>query len=133
MKYGVFWDVTPSGSCKNRRFGGTYSFHHQSYKNRRASNNVAVTSSSYLADSCHPDDRSNTFLRNIFHPWHSLDTRLSGTQSRSILWTEIPYLCWDQKPGPTARSPLPYLLTGITSSATMFTQHEMNMYGSVEV
>jgi hypothetical protein len=23
MKNGVFWDVTPSGSCKNRRFGGT--------------------------------------------------------------------------------------------------------------
>jgi hypothetical protein len=23
MKNGVFWDVTPWGSCKNRRFGGT--------------------------------------------------------------------------------------------------------------
>jgi hypothetical protein len=23
MKYGVFWDVTTCGSCKNRRFGGT--------------------------------------------------------------------------------------------------------------
>jgi hypothetical protein len=23
MKNGVFWDVTPRGSCKNRRFGGT--------------------------------------------------------------------------------------------------------------
>jgi hypothetical protein len=23
MKNAVFWDVTPSGSCKNRRFGGT--------------------------------------------------------------------------------------------------------------
>jgi hypothetical protein len=23
MKKGVFWDVTPCGSCKNRRFGGT--------------------------------------------------------------------------------------------------------------
>jgi hypothetical protein len=22
MKDGVFWDVTPCGSCKNRRFGG---------------------------------------------------------------------------------------------------------------
>jgi hypothetical protein len=22
-KNGVFWDVTPCGSCKNRRFGGT--------------------------------------------------------------------------------------------------------------
>jgi hypothetical protein len=24
MKNDVFWDVTPCGSCKNRRFGGTY-------------------------------------------------------------------------------------------------------------
>jgi predicted hotdog family 3-hydroxylacyl-ACP dehydratase len=24
MKNGVFWDVTPCGSCKNLRFGGTY-------------------------------------------------------------------------------------------------------------
>jgi hypothetical protein len=23
MKNGIFWDVTPCGSCKNRRFGGT--------------------------------------------------------------------------------------------------------------
>jgi hypothetical protein len=23
MKNGVFWDITPCGSCKNRRFGGT--------------------------------------------------------------------------------------------------------------
>jgi hypothetical protein len=24
MNNDVFWDVTPCGSCKNRRFGGTY-------------------------------------------------------------------------------------------------------------
>jgi hypothetical protein len=24
IKNGVFWDVTPCGSCKNRRFGGTW-------------------------------------------------------------------------------------------------------------
>jgi hypothetical protein len=23
LKIGVFWDVTPCGYCKNRRFGGT--------------------------------------------------------------------------------------------------------------
>jgi hypothetical protein len=23
LKNGVFWDVTPCGTCKNRRFGGT--------------------------------------------------------------------------------------------------------------
>jgi hypothetical protein len=32
MKNAIFWDVTPYGSCKNRRFGGTLYFHHQSDK-----------------------------------------------------------------------------------------------------
>jgi hypothetical protein len=36
MKNAVFWDVTPCGSCENRRFGGTYHHQHQSDKNRRA-------------------------------------------------------------------------------------------------
>jgi hypothetical protein len=34
MKNDVFWDVTPRGSCKNRRFGETLLLHHQGYKNR---------------------------------------------------------------------------------------------------
>jgi hypothetical protein len=34
MKNGVFWDVTPCGSCKNRRFGGTWRLLHQGDKNR---------------------------------------------------------------------------------------------------
>jgi hypothetical protein len=34
MKNGVFWDVTPRGSCKNRRFGGTWRLFHQVDKNR---------------------------------------------------------------------------------------------------
>jgi hypothetical protein len=29
MENGVFWDVTPCGSCKIRRFGGTFRLHHQ--------------------------------------------------------------------------------------------------------
>jgi hypothetical protein len=33
MKNAVFWDVKPCGYYKNRRFGGTYHFHHQGYKN----------------------------------------------------------------------------------------------------
>jgi hypothetical protein len=33
MKNGVFWVVTPCGSCKNRRFGGTWRLH-QGDKNR---------------------------------------------------------------------------------------------------
>jgi hypothetical protein len=34
MKNGVFWDVTPCGSCKNRRFGGTWRLLHQGDKTR---------------------------------------------------------------------------------------------------
>jgi hypothetical protein len=26
---GAFWNVTPYGSCKNRRFSGTYHLHHR--------------------------------------------------------------------------------------------------------
>jgi hypothetical protein len=32
MKNGVFWDVTPCGSCKKRRFGGTWRLLHQGDK-----------------------------------------------------------------------------------------------------
>jgi hypothetical protein len=39
---GVFWDVTPCGYCKNRRFRGTYRLHHRGDKNRRT-RNVAIT------------------------------------------------------------------------------------------
>jgi hypothetical protein len=31
LKNGVFWDVTPWGSCK-KRFGGNYRLHHQGEK-----------------------------------------------------------------------------------------------------
>jgi hypothetical protein len=34
MKNGVFWDVTPCGSCKNRRFGGIWLLLHQGDKNQ---------------------------------------------------------------------------------------------------
>jgi hypothetical protein len=33
MKNVVFWDVAPCGSCKNRRFGGTWRPLHQGDKN----------------------------------------------------------------------------------------------------
>jgi hypothetical protein len=58
MKNSVCWVVTACGSCKNRRFGGTYRPHHQGDKNRRARGKVAsyCYRCSYLADSCHFDD-----------------------------------------------------------------------------
>jgi hypothetical protein len=42
MKNGVFCDVTPCGSCKNRRFGGTLRLLHQGDKNRRTMNSHLV-------------------------------------------------------------------------------------------
>jgi hypothetical protein len=36
MKNAVFWDMTSCGSCKNRRFRGTY--HHQGDENKQARN-----------------------------------------------------------------------------------------------
>jgi hypothetical protein len=36
MKNVIFWDVTPCGSCKNRRFGGTYRLHQQGRMSQRA-------------------------------------------------------------------------------------------------
>jgi hypothetical protein len=44
MKNDVFWDVTPYGSCKSRRFGGTYRHHHQGGKNQGARKDLAVNS-----------------------------------------------------------------------------------------
>jgi hypothetical protein len=40
MKNAFFWEVTPYGSCKKRRFGGTCDRHHKDEKNQRASSNV---------------------------------------------------------------------------------------------
>jgi hypothetical protein len=40
-KNGVFWVVTPCGSCENRSFGGTWRLLHQSDKNRWTRNNTS--------------------------------------------------------------------------------------------
>jgi hypothetical protein len=34
VKNGVFWDVTPCGSCNKRRFGGNLRLLHKGDKNR---------------------------------------------------------------------------------------------------
>jgi hypothetical protein len=56
LKNTVYWNVTPCGSYKNRRLGGTYHLHHRGEKNQRARKNM---------DSFHPDDGGNTFLRDF--------------------------------------------------------------------
>jgi hypothetical protein len=41
MKNAILWDVMLCGSCKNRRFGGTFRFYRQGDKNRLPKNNVS--------------------------------------------------------------------------------------------
>jgi hypothetical protein len=41
MKYAVFLDARPCGSCYKQRFGGTYHLHHQNGKNQRTGNNIS--------------------------------------------------------------------------------------------
>jgi hypothetical protein len=41
VKNGVFWDVEPCGSCKNRRFGGSQRLYHEGDKKHWARNNVS--------------------------------------------------------------------------------------------
>jgi hypothetical protein len=48
MKNAVFWNVTPCGSCKNRRFGGMCSLHHLCGKNQRAKNDASINNWSIL-------------------------------------------------------------------------------------
>jgi hypothetical protein len=74
----VSWDVMPYGSCKSRRFRGTYGRRRQGGNNQRARNNAAVTSNSctssvlscYLLltfldhDSFHLDDVAGSYKRN---------------------------------------------------------------------
>jgi hypothetical protein len=40
-KNGIFWDVTPCGSCRNLCFGGTWCLLHQGDKNRQTRNNAS--------------------------------------------------------------------------------------------
>jgi hypothetical protein len=47
MKNGVFLDVMPLGSCKNRRFGGQKRLNHQDDKNRWTRNNAICTKNKY--------------------------------------------------------------------------------------
>jgi hypothetical protein len=43
FKNSVSWDVTQCGSCKSRRFGGTYRLHHQGVNNHGTVTALAVT------------------------------------------------------------------------------------------
>jgi hypothetical protein len=76
MKKSVFWNVTPCDSSRNRRFGGTYRLQHQVTIGeiqttltiagiRTTLRRNTIKHCSYLADSCQPNNREDTFLRNV--------------------------------------------------------------------
>jgi hypothetical protein len=71
MKNGVFLDVTPCGSCKNRRFGGTQRLLLQGDKNRWTRNNAS----------------SNYQLMHTLRSVRQLLVRASVVPSSSILVT----------------------------------------------
>jgi hypothetical protein len=108
MKNAVFWDVTPCGSCKNRRFGGKYCLHHQSKENHRARINISIVlqllfTANVVPSSviCHPNDGGDMFLRNVgsskgltvSHPRrrNSSSERLFHMKIASdVIWTNQP-------------------------------------------
>jgi hypothetical protein len=49
LKNAVFSNVSPRGSCKNRRFGATSRLNHQEEKNRRVRNNFSSKYQALLA------------------------------------------------------------------------------------
>jgi hypothetical protein len=61
MKNAVFWEVTPCGPCKNRRFGEAYTiaFLPSVFPLLVIANDVPSF------DSCRPDDGGDTFFRNV--------------------------------------------------------------------
>jgi hypothetical protein len=64
LKNVVFWDVTPCGSCENRRFGGTYRLH-QDNKNRRAKNVSSNYQPTHAAKTYYTQYIFLLFLRSV--------------------------------------------------------------------
>jgi hypothetical protein len=66
MKNGVFWVVTPCGSCKNRRFGGIWRLLHQGDKNRWTRNNTCCNyQPTYAAKKYQVGNTKLVFLRSV--------------------------------------------------------------------
>jgi hypothetical protein len=81
MKNSVFWDVTPCGSCDNRRFGRTCRFHHQGIR-------CQLLPCSKLTDYFHTDDGGKTFLRNVC----SLNSHATSHPSRRHFSNSISFV-----------------------------------------
>jgi hypothetical protein len=89
MKTSVFWDLTPCGSCKDRRFGGKYNLHRQGITNRLLVTANVVPSSSIIVTLMMQTIRSSetsVFIRvsrhhipedDIIHRKHKVSEKLS--------------------------------------------------------
>jgi hypothetical protein len=70
LKNAVHWEVTPRGSCKNRRFGETYRLHYQREKNQLA---MTVYSKQHLKHAA-----KNHELRDLYNPGDEVDMFLGS-------------------------------------------------------
>jgi hypothetical protein len=75
LKNGVFWLVTPCGSCKNRHFGGTWRLLHQGEKIGELGTTQAATSNRRTL-------RRNTKVFGIFV---TLMKKAPGSSETSVL------------------------------------------------
>jgi hypothetical protein len=71
MKNGVFWDVTPCGSCKNRRFGGNNTNLYLNAKSHNLPSNKQAVSSTLVHRAralCDEDtlQAELVFLKDVF-------------------------------------------------------------------
>jgi hypothetical protein len=58
----IFWEMTPCGSYKNRRFGGSYRLHLQGERDEQVQ---SLLFRSVPARLVHPEDGGDTILRNV--------------------------------------------------------------------
>jgi hypothetical protein len=84
MKNGVFWDVMPCGSCKNRRFEGTWCLHHQGDKNHRLLVTANVVPSSHGVTS-----QETPFFKYFCIP-HQVSWDVSTSSARPVYSPLLP-------------------------------------------
>jgi hypothetical protein len=63
----IFWEMTPCGSYRNRRFGGLYRLHLQGARVSYESVTIQelTTSLCNLLALVHPEDGGDTIIRNV--------------------------------------------------------------------
>jgi hypothetical protein len=86
VKSGVFWDVTPCGSCKTRRFGGTSRLLHQGDKNRWSRKNASCNYQPKHAAKNTKSVLTRATRRNIIEDPILHSHRRENLKSYIILW-----------------------------------------------